>query len=218
MASLRSQRVDAWPTRDRILLEASRLIATRGFHGATTRDIADGVGIKQPSMFNHFSSKQAILEELLLFDLTIPAERAEYWSLDDNPPAIRLYRYAAWDMSWYLEMPYDLRGMHEDLVSLPGLEPFRQSLDRWKDAINRILDDGVATGEFRADAAPFVPALLDTLSWEFVRSAHKEAATSEGKPYTTEHGASFVLRAVLTDPMQLPAIREQAKLVDKLVA
>ena len=120
-------------------------------------------------------------------------------------------------MRWYLEMPYDLRGMHEDLVSLPGLEPFRRSLDQWKDAINRILDNGVATGEFRADAAPFVPPLLDTLSWEFVRSAHKEA-TSEGKPFTTEHGASFVLRAVLTDPMQLPAIRKQAKLVDRLVA
>ncbi len=217
LAFLRSQSCDEWPTRDRILLEASRLIATRGFHGATTRDIAEGVGIKQPSMFNHFASKQAILEELLLFDLTIPAERAESWSFDSHPPAVRLYSYAEWDMRWYLEMPYDLRGMHEDLVSLPGLETFQQSLDRWNEAINRILDHGVATGEFRADAAPFVPTLLEAMSWEFVRSAHVETA-SEAKPKAATDGASFVLRALLTDPMQLPAIREQAKLADRLVA
>ena len=160
--SLRHQSVDAWPTRDRILYEASRLIAARGFHGATTRDIADGVGIRQPSVFNHFASKQDILAELMVFDLTVPAERAEQLSFEADPPASRLYRYAAWDLRWYQEMPFDLRGMHEDLVNMPGMEEFQQALERWTKAIARILDQGLAAGEFRADAAPFVPAILDT--------------------------------------------------------
>ncbi|HVQ87706.1 MAG TPA: TetR/AcrR family transcriptional regulator [Actinomycetes bacterium] len=214
--SLRHLSVDAWPTRDRILYEASRLIAARGYHGATTRDIADGVGIKQPSMFNHFPSKQAILEELLVFDLTIPGARAEQLSFESSPPAVRLYRYAAWDLRWYQEMPYDLRGMHEDLLALPGLESFRTALERWNEAIARILDQGIGTGEFRADAAPFIPALLDTLSWEFVRSAHKEAVP-DGRPYITEDGASFVLRGLLSDPDELVSIRDAATLADKVV-
>ena len=52
-------------TRERILTEASRLFAERGYDGTSTRQIADAVGIRQPSLFHHFASKQAIMEELL---------------------------------------------------------------------------------------------------------------------------------------------------------
>ena len=167
-------------------------------------------------MFNHFASKQAILEELLLFDLTIPGERAEQLSLESSPPAVRLYRYASWDLRWYQCMPYDLRGMHEDLLQLPGLEPFRNSLQRWNDAIARILDQGVHAGEFRPDAAAFIPALLDTLSWEFVRSAHKEAVPA-GLPYVAEDAVSFVMRGLLIQPKSLATIRDAADFADKVV-
>jgi AcrR family transcriptional regulator len=47
-------------TRERILREASRLFATRGYYGSSTRDIAAAVGIQQPSLFHHFPHKQAI--------------------------------------------------------------------------------------------------------------------------------------------------------------
>jgi AcrR family transcriptional regulator len=207
--SLRHQSVDAWPTRDRILYEASRLIATRGFHGATTREIADGVGIKQPSVFNHFASKQAILEELLDFDLTVPADRAQALSSEMGSAALRLYRYALWDLRWYQEMPFDLRGMHEDLASLPGLERFQRALEDWTHAIDRILDQGLESGEFRADAVPYTSSMLVTLSWEFVRSAHKEAA-EDGHRLVVEDGASFILRGLLVDPEQLSIIQAQA--------
>jgi AcrR family transcriptional regulator len=207
--SLRHRGLDAWPTRDRILYEASRLIAARGFHGATTREIAENVGIKQPSMFNHFASKQAILEELLVFDLTVPAQRAVQLSEQTSSPAVRLYRYALWDLHWYQEMPFDLRGMHEDLTAQPGLERFQQALDDWTAAIDKILAQGLEVGDFRPDAVPFVTAILDTLSWEFVRSSHKEAGAPGGR-LVVEDGASFVLRGVLADPDRLPDIRHEA--------
>jgi len=212
LVSLRHQSVDAWPTRDRILYEASRLIAARGFHGATTRDIADGVGIRQPSVFNHFASKQDILAELMVFDLTVPAERAEQLSFQAASPASRLYRYAAWDLRWYQQMPFDLRGMHEDLVNMPGMEEFQQALERWTKAIGRILDQGLAAGEFRADAAPFVPAILDTLSWEFVRSSHHHAENAA--MLNTDDGAAFVLRGLLVDPESLTAVRREIDQAD----
>ena len=207
--SLRHRSVDTWPTRDRILYEASRLIAARGFHGATTREIAERVGIKQPSMFSHFASKQTILEALLVFDLTIPGQQAERFAAESASAASRLYRYAEWDLGWYQEMPFDLRGMHEDLVSLPGLERFHDELARWTAAIQRILADGVDAGEFRADAVAFVPPLLETLSWEFVRSSHKEAAATGVRLFVAD-GAGFILRGLLTDPVVLDRVRAQA--------
>jgi len=207
--SLRHQSVDAWPTRDRILHEASRLIAARGFHGATTREIADGVGIKQPSLFNHFASKQEILEALLDFDLKVPAQRAQVLASERGSAAVRLYRYALWDLRWYQEMPFDLRGMHEDLASLPGLERFQRALEDWTHAVDRILEQGLASGEFRADSVPYASSMLVTLSWEFVRSAHREAA-GPGRRLVVEDGASFILRGLLDDPEQLPIIQAQA--------
>ena len=45
-------------------VEASHLFAVRGYFGTSTRDIADAVGLRQPSLFFHFPSKQAIVEQL----------------------------------------------------------------------------------------------------------------------------------------------------------
>lgn len=51
--------------RDQILAIAARLIATRGYSATTVRDIADEAGILSGSLYHHFSSKEAILEEIL---------------------------------------------------------------------------------------------------------------------------------------------------------
>lgn len=51
-------------TRKRILSAARQLFRTKGFHAATTRDIAKEVGIATGTMFNYFASKEAIVLEL----------------------------------------------------------------------------------------------------------------------------------------------------------
>ena len=53
------------PTRERILREASRLFARKGFHGTSTREIADAVEIRQPSLFHHFPTKRDIMAALI---------------------------------------------------------------------------------------------------------------------------------------------------------
>ena len=51
-------------TRKRILDTAKQLFRTKGFDQATTRDIAQEVGIANGTMFNYFASKEAIVVEL----------------------------------------------------------------------------------------------------------------------------------------------------------
>ena len=38
------------------------MFAERGYHGATTQDIADVLGIRQASLYYYFPSKEAALE------------------------------------------------------------------------------------------------------------------------------------------------------------
>jgi len=47
-------------TKDRILEVALSLFATNGYEGTTLTEIAKGVGIQKPSIYNHFKSKEEI--------------------------------------------------------------------------------------------------------------------------------------------------------------
>jgi len=52
-------------TRQKILETALTLFSTKGYRGATMRDIAAQIGIRQGAIYNHFRNKEAILEALL---------------------------------------------------------------------------------------------------------------------------------------------------------
>jgi len=54
-------------TKDQIFNVALRLFATTGVENASMRDIAENVGIKTASIYNHFESKGQILEECYRF-------------------------------------------------------------------------------------------------------------------------------------------------------
>lgn len=52
-------------TRRRILDQALELFAARGYDAVSVGEIAEAVGIKAPSLYNHFPSKQAIFDALI---------------------------------------------------------------------------------------------------------------------------------------------------------
>lgn len=52
-------------TRARILDAAEEIFAERGFDGTTLRDVAARVGLRNPSLYNHFESKDALYAAVL---------------------------------------------------------------------------------------------------------------------------------------------------------
>ena len=52
-------------TRDRILDETLTLFAENGYDGTSVEQIAEKVGIKAPSLYNHFKGKEDILNALI---------------------------------------------------------------------------------------------------------------------------------------------------------
>ena len=49
-------------TTDRLILECTQMIASQGLQAFSLRKLADRVGIKAPSIYEHFESKEALLD------------------------------------------------------------------------------------------------------------------------------------------------------------
>ena len=52
-------------TKERIIDEALRLFAVKGYKGTSVKAIAEAVGIKDSSLYKHFKSKQEILDTIV---------------------------------------------------------------------------------------------------------------------------------------------------------
>ncbi|HET7900000.1 MAG TPA: TetR/AcrR family transcriptional regulator [Candidatus Nanopelagicales bacterium] len=210
MAGARRRRVDTsgWPTKELILLEASRLFAVRGYLGTSTRDIATAVGIKQPSMYSHFSSKQAIAEELLRRDLVVGIDMLEKVAADGGGPAVELYRYLRWEVVHDLETPFDLRSLYlGPLLDQPEFAEGRRLLKRYDALMRSIVERGVESGDFIHVEPQFVKRVIDGVVLEAMRSGATERKVDDDEPDLT---AAFLVRAMLSKPSRLDAVREAA--------
>ena len=214
LAQLEQSSPSTWPTRDRILYEAAALISSRGFHGATTRDIAEAVGIQQPSIFNHFPNKGAILAELFEYDQVIPTERLVAIVAEGGSPACQLYRYVEWQTLWYLEIPFDLRGLREEQLTEPALEAPRRALQRFRRVLNTLVRQGLRQGQFAEDGLDFLFPALNALGFEVTRIVHFAPPRGDHTKLA-DSAASFVLRATLLDPSTLASVREEAAAIGR---
>lgn len=195
-------------TRDRILFEASFLFARRGYHATTTREIADAVGIRQPSLFHHFESKGAIAEALLDWDLGHILPYAQGLAQRKGSPAVRLYTYLIHDLNHLMLAPYNLNGIYaEDVMGDPTFARWAKRRVELHSVVERILRQGMEAGEFVA------------MRPEVVREAIAGIVTqtlslySGGRHRRTDLGdqiAGLMLRGLLPDPSRLDEVREAA--------
>jgi AcrR family transcriptional regulator len=62
--SKKQQRSSRAPTRERILDEVERLIASKGVFGFTLRDVAEPLDVRVPAIYKHFRSRDDVLVEV----------------------------------------------------------------------------------------------------------------------------------------------------------
>ncbi len=204
---------DALPTREMILLEASRLFAVRGYRGTSTHDIAAAVGIRQPSLYKHFASKQSIAEELLHRDLTAGVDALQRLADEGGGAAVELYRYLLWEVRYVRGTPFDLRALYlGEILEMPEFVEGRALNDRYWSLLQSIIERGIADEEFIDIDVAFARQVVDAIVLETIRSVGDADVTrAVDEP---DLAAGFVLRGLLRRTSRLHSVRAAAHRAD----
>ena len=193
-------------TRERILREASILFTQHGYFGTSTRDIANAVGIRQPSLFHHFDNKAAIAEELLEYAWGTTLSQLRYVAELDEPADVRLYTFCRWAMVHVVTSPYQLVGLMDyDFLNSADGQHWLPRFEAITKYLRNIINDGINAGVFIQEDPEFVRLMVvGSLN------AHhriKTMAPSDDVERDAEIGADYILRAVIADGTRLDQVR-----------
>jgi len=144
-----------------IIEAAARVFAERGFHGATTQDIADVLGIKQASLYYYFSSKEAALELVCLRGVEGFFEAAKAIAARPESARKRLALLINSHLSPLVDRADFVKVFLNERQHLPTES--RRRIGRWSRGLERIFEEvikeGIAKGEFRAALDPRMATL-----------------------------------------------------------
>ena len=158
---------------DQILAVAAELFAGKGVAATTVREIADVVGILSGSLYHHFDSKEAMVDEILapyLKDLGDACQRVIARHAD---PRGKLRDLVAECLGVVEAHPHATEIYQSDVNYLSQFERFgylTAAAAQVRQAWLEVLNDGVAHGAFRPDLEPrIVYRLMRDAIWPSVR-------------------------------------------------
>ena len=157
----------------RVLDAALEAFAQKGYHGTTTRELAEGSGLSVPGIYHHYKSKQDILFNLMMVIIDELIERSHH-ALDsaaDDPRS----QFDVMVESLLRFHMYRQRGAVVSTSELRSLEPenrvtYVARRDEQQRMLDRIILAGVDSGEFStpypADASRAIASLcVGVASW-----------------------------------------------------
>jgi AcrR family transcriptional regulator len=132
---------------------AAHVFARRGYHGASTQDIADVLGIRQASLYYYFECKEAALEAVCASGVEDYAVRAQEILRGPQSSSEKVARLVFHHLAPMTErLDYTLAFLRERrFLPKPARRRIRAIELRYERIIQRIIQQGVDSGEFRAD-------------------------------------------------------------------
>lgn len=188
--------VRAAVTTGTVLDAALTLFAERGYHGTALSQIAQHLGIRTPSLYNHMRSKQELLETIVAQTLdSVLADFAEAVAGTDDPAgqlreATRVYalRHATHRREALV--------VNRDTVNLtdPALTTMRERRRDHERAIRAIITHGVESGVFAVGNAGLASFAILEMSVSIARWFREDGRRTADQ--VADEYAQFALRLV----------------------
>jgi len=205
--------------RDEILGAATRLFAERGVADVTMSEIANRAGLRQASLYYWFRRKEEILAEIVEQVNRVPLEFVLKLEEEAGDPAVQLWRLVRFDVEALCRFPFDINEVHRLSRRAPdAFEVYWRERQALNDAVERLVERGVAAGRFRPVDARLA-ALVVLSDDEGVQNWFRpiDGRRLAGGPHgdypvdeIAEFVAELVLRGLLADPAALDRVRADA--------
>jgi TetR/AcrR family transcriptional regulator, cholesterol catabolism regulator len=139
-----------------IIEAAAHIFAKLGYHGASTQDVADVLGIRQASLYYYFPSKEVALEIVCVRGVEHFLKAAGTIAKGPGNATQKLTDLMQAHISPLTERGDFVKVFLTQRQFLPRKS--RRRIGKWSRAIERLFEkvirDGVRSGEFRSDANP----------------------------------------------------------------
>lgn len=144
-----------------IIDAAARVFATLGYHGATTQDIADVLGIRQASLYYYLPSKEVALEIVCTLGVEDFYKTAKAIAAGPGKAREKLTGLLRAHIAPILDRGDFVKVFLTQRQFLPHAS--RRRIGKWSRAIEGLFEavvrGGIRSGEFRADADPRLTTL-----------------------------------------------------------
>jgi AcrR family transcriptional regulator len=187
-------------TGEAVLDAALTLFARRGYHGTALSEIAENLGIRTPSLYNHMRSKQELLETIVdrALDDVLADFRAAVAELDD--PAAELRAATRVYALRHATHRREALVVNRDTASLPepGRTAMRERRREHERAVRTIITRGVERGVFAVGNAALASFAILEMSVSIARWFRDDGPRT-AEQVADEH-AEFALRIVRYRP------------------
>lgn len=199
------------PAREEILKASAELFGEFGYKGTSTRQIAERVGMRQPSLFHHFGKKENILIAL------VQEGGAKILNYIDNvdyqaDPSIQLYELMTFDAFYLMTEPYRIN----KLMSMPEVHQgelkgvVQEKRARVIDGYRKLIKKGQECGLFLVEDLEVVTHTIIGMGesiWSWYDRDKNVDATA-----IAQQIADFGFRSLLLKQAELERIKNQCNL------
>ncbi|WP_211589557.1 TetR/AcrR family transcriptional regulator [Microbispora sp. H11081] len=141
------------PVRQRLLAEATRLFAGRGFESTSVQEIVAAAGVTKGAMYHYFDSKDDLLREIYARVLRLQMERLNRFAEAEGPVAERLHAAARDVVVTTVDNLDDskifFRSMHQ--LAPEAYKSVRAERRRYHERFRDLVMEGQRDGVFRDD-------------------------------------------------------------------
>lgn len=132
---------------------AARVFAEKGFHGATTSDIASEMGIQQGSLYYYFKSKEEALQEVCEYDFSNYVQRMQKICNKAQPFEAKMLAIVTSHLTNYSQKNNAMKVHNEQRLFLPAERRvvLKELGTHYRQLLEQTLIEGMQQGVVRND-------------------------------------------------------------------
>lgn len=211
MTPRRAEKLDAGCGRERLLEAAMHLFASKGYAAASVRDIVNAAGVTAPSLYHHFGNKEGLFLAVLRATESRISAAEEEAMAGGGSAAARILRLGQSHIGLRRELADFAWAVLQFISERPKealLSDFRELTLKRIRSFERLVEEGVASGEFRP-CAPRHAALALAGAVDIASRPHL-LDSDHGGPDEALKGALAVILSGITPSRPRPTPRRGA--------